>query len=122
MGISGLSDNFGRYSALSKQRLRQDNLPVPGTDKVNEATDRERAAKNSADGQSRPSLSRYRAHIPSIEQYERYASAESVNGVNVSRESDISRYNQYAISAYQSTENQEKRDQIEKMLGFDLYV
>jgi hypothetical protein len=122
MGISGLSNNVGFFNTHSNQRIRQDAPPVSGTDKVNEISDQQHASKNSADEQPRPSLSLYRSHIPAIDQYQRYASAESVNGDNIGREPGMSRYSLYAISAYQSTENQEKRDQIEKMLGFDLYV
>ena len=122
MGISGLSGNFGFYDPQSKQRIRQDGLAVSEINKVKEVTDLQRTSKNSDDEQSRLSLSHYRSHTSDINQLQRYVTAESVNDANISRENGMDRYSLYAINAYQRTENQEKRDQIEKMLGFDLYV
>lgn len=122
MGISRLSDRFGFYNPLSKPRLRQEGPAVSGTHKVNAVPD-QRQAPIKTDEPSRLSPSRPQpSPLSDTAQHQQYKLVESVHTDNLCRDSGISRHNLFAINAYQHTENQEKRDQIEKMLGFDLYV
>jgi hypothetical protein len=122
MGIPGFSDNAGLYNLRSKPRAKQQTPQPHGPDKVNEALDQHHASKNGAGEQSRSSITRHKSHIPDISQYQQYANSESVNDTSFNREQGMSRATANAINAYQGMENQEKRDEIEKMLGLDLYV
>jgi hypothetical protein len=122
MNLSRLPDRFGFYNPVGKPWPRKENAAVSGADKAGAAQDHRRLPVI-AEGLSHSSPSRQTVSpLPGVLRYRPYEYGATANADNPSRDPAISRYNLDAITAYQRTENQEERDRIEQMLGFDLYV
>ncbi|WP_020562394.1 hypothetical protein [Methylosarcina fibrata] len=122
MNLSRLSDRSGFYHPVCKPRLRKESAAVVGAEKAGALQDHPcvpaiaKDLSHSAPGRQPVSP------LPGVLRYRPYEYGATADADRLIRDPGISRYNLDAVSAYQRTENQEERDRIEQMLGFDLYV